>query len=286
MAISWVNGELVDDEEARVSALDHGLVVGDGVFETVLLVKSRPFALDRHIARLSRSAFGLGLEPPNAPSVRAAVEAVVAANAVELGRIRITYTDGLGPLGSARLRAAESGARPHNRSSTLVVSVAPDSPSTEGASVVVVPWTRNERGALAGLKTTSYGENVRALAYAMSRDADEAIFANTRDELCEGTGSNIFVVIDGELITPPLSSGCLDGITRALVIESYGAKEAELPISVLRPGGVDEAFLTSTIRGVQPLLVVDGQRIVDEAGPVTAKAKSVYDEIVASTPEP
>ena len=82
-------------------------------------------------------------------------------------------------------------------------------------NVIVVPWVRNDRGATAGLKTTSYAENVRALAYAHERGASEAMFGNTRDELCEATGSNVFVVRDGVAVTPQGSSGCLLGVTRA-----------------------------------------------------------------------
>src|SRR5690606_36162816 len=107
-------------------------------------------------------------------------------------------------------------------SPTLLVAVAEMPERPETTAVVTVPWTRNERGALTGLKTTSYAENVRALAYAAERGCSEAIFGNTVGDLCEGTGSNIFVVVDGRLLTPPLSSGCLAGITRALVLEWYG----------------------------------------------------------------
>ena len=94
---------------------------------------------------------------------------------------------------------------------------------------MVVPWPRNELGALSGLKTTSYAENVRALAYAAERGGSEAIFANTAANLCEGTGTNIFVVAGGRLITPPLSAGCLAGVTRALVLEWVGAAEEDMP---------------------------------------------------------
>ena len=124
------------------------------------------------------------------------------------------------------------------------------------AKVVVVPWTRNERSATAGLKTTSYAENVVALAYAKERGGIEAIFANTRGELCEGTGSNIFVVVDGELLTPPLDSGCLAGITRELTIEWCRAeglpvREQTLPLSVLETA--DEVFITSSTKDVLPI---------------------------------
>ena len=104
-----------------------------------------------------------------------------------------------------------------------------------------MPWTRNERSATAGLKTTSYAENVVALAHAKERGGIEAVFANTRGELCEGTGTNVFVVVDGELLTPPLESGCLAGITRELTLEwcraeGLAVREQALPLSVLADG--------------------------------------------------
>ncbi len=116
---------------------------------------------------------------------------------------------------------------------------------------MTVPWPRNERGALAGLKTTSYAENVVALAYARERGRGEAIFANLAGHLCEGTGSNVFYVVDGELRTPTLASGCLAGISRDLLLEWYGAREVDEPVEVLAEA--DEIFLVSTTRDVQPV---------------------------------
>ncbi len=136
-----------------------------------------------------------------------------------------------------------------------------------------MPWTRNERSAVAGLKTTSYAENVVALAHALRQDASEALFANTRGRLCEGTGSNVFVVLDGVAHTPPLASGCLAGITRALVIEWSGSQEADLPISVLREA--DEVFLVSTTRDVQGVHAVD-DRMLDSPGPVTRAVAETF----------
>ena len=104
---------------------------------------------------------------------------------------------------------------------------------------MIVPWTRNENGALAGLKTISYAANVRALAYAHERGAGEAIFANTQGNLCEATGSNVFLVRDGVLITPPPSAGCLLGVTRALLLElgargsGIATEERDVPIDAL-----------------------------------------------------
>lgn len=147
-----------------------------------------------------------------------------------------------------------------------------------------MPWTRNERGALTGLKTTSYAENVVALARAHEHGATEALFGNTVGQLCEGTGSNVFVVLGGEIHTPPLHSGCLAGITRHLVAEWTGAKETDLPLDVLREA--DEIFLTSTLRDVQAVHRVDDRELSAAPGPVTAKAMRIFDERSAADIDP
>lgn len=183
-----------------------------------------------------------------------------------LGRLRITYTGGHGPLGSDR---GEHGP-------TLVVAVGESTRRPDSTAVITVPWTRNERGAVTGLKTTSYAENVVALARAREQGASEALFGNTVGQLCEGTGSNVFVVLDGEIHTPPLASGCLAGITRALVVEWTGARETDLPPAALAQA--DEIFLTSTLRDVQAVHRVDDRQLPGAPGSVTAKAMRVFDE--------
>ncbi|MCM2392862.1 aminotransferase class IV [Streptomyces albipurpureus] len=270
----WVNGGLRDADEARVSVLDHGLTVGDGVFETLKTVGGRPFALTLHLERLSRSAAGLGLPEPDHDEVRHACAAVLDANPLDRGRLRITYTGGVSPLGSDRGTA----------SPTLVVAVGVSKSPAATTAVITVPWTRNERGAVAGLKTTSYAENVVALAKAAEQGASEALFANTVGQLCEGTGSNVFVVVDGELHTPPVSSGCLAGITRALTVEWTGAQETELPFDVL--ARAEEIFLTSSLRDVQAVHRVDGRQLTDAPGPVSAKAMRVFEERAAADADP
>ncbi|MFI1941337.1 aminotransferase class IV [Streptomyces purpureus] len=270
----WVNGGLHDADAARVSVLDHGLTVGDGVFETVKAVRGETFALTRHLDRLTRSARGLGLPDPDLDEVRRACAAVVEANPMELGRLRITYTGGISPLGSER---GDTGP-------TLVVALGETSRRPDSTAVITVPWTRNERGALTGLKTTSYGENVVALARAREHGASEALFANTAGQLCEGTGSNVFVVLDGQIHTPPLASGCLAGITRALTIDWTGAQESELPMDVL--DRAEEVFLTSTLRDVQAVHRVDGRELPGAPGPVTAKAMRIYEERAAAETDP
>ncbi|MAS54494.1 MAG: 4-amino-4-deoxychorismate lyase [Pimelobacter sp.] len=239
---AWIDGELLAEPEAGViSVTDHGFTVGDGVFEAVKVVEGRPFALDLHLQRLVRSATGLGLDAPDLDVVRRGVAAVLAEQHLPLGRLRITLTAGPAPLGSGR----------GSHAPTLVVVAVPMGPSPATTSVVTVPWPRNEHSAIAGLKTTSYAENVVALAHAHQHDATEAIFANTAGHLCEGTGSNVFYVVDGELRTPTLASGCLAGVTRGLVLEWCGARELDEPIAVAQEA--DEVFLVSTTRDVQPV---------------------------------
>ncbi|MFI1164047.1 aminotransferase class IV [Streptomyces sp. NPDC020801] len=270
----WLNGGLQDIESARVSVLDHGLTVGDGIFETVKAAGGRPFALTRHLDRLTRSAKGLGLPDPDHDEIRRACAAVIEANPMPLGRLRITCTGGHGPLGSDR----------GDQGPTVVVALGETTRRPDSTAVVTVPWTRNERGALTGLKTTSYAENVVALARAHQRGASEALFGNTVGQLCEGTGSNVFVVLDGEIHTPPLASGCLAGITRELAIEWTGAKETELPLDVLQRA--DEVFLTSTLRDVQAVHRVDGRELPVAVGPVTAKAMRIFEERAGNDLDP
>ncbi|MFF2851328.1 aminotransferase class IV [Streptomyces sp. NPDC058001] len=270
----WLDGGLRESASARVSVFDHGLTVGDGIFETVKTVDGRPFALTRHLDRLARSARGLGLPEPDLDEVRRACAAVIDANPISLGRLRITYTGGESPLGSDR------GAH----GPTLLVALGETARRPDATAVITVPWTRNERGALTGLKTTSYAENVVALARAREQGASEALFGNTADRLCEGTGSNVFVVLDGEIHTPPVASGCLAGITRALTVDWTGAKETDLPLDVL--DRADEVFLTSTLRDVQGVHRVDGRELPGAPGPVTAKAMRIFDERAGNDLDP
>jgi branched-chain amino acid aminotransferase len=272
----YVNGSLVEEDEASVSVFDHGLVVGDGVFETILLHRGRPFALRRHLDRLARSASGLGISSPPRAVIEHAVRTTVEASGQASGRVRVTLTAGRGPLGSGRLGEAP----------TLVVAIGELGEVHEIAAVATVPYRRNEFSAVAGLKTTSYAENALALAKAEELDADEAIFANTAGMLCEGTGSNVFVVLDGEVLTPPLSSGCLAGITRDLVLESGIGREADVSIGDFNAERLDEAFLTSSIRGVQPIGAIDGAAMQAAPGPISAKAAELYNTLLEKNAEP
>jgi branched-chain amino acid aminotransferase len=264
MTTVWVGGRVVPDGTGQVAALDHGVTVGDGAFETCKVTDGVPFALTRHLARLRRSLAVLAIPAPDDAQVRAAVAETVAAASgrsggrLPLGRLRITVTAGPGPLGSDR-----SDAPP-----TLVVAVAPAAAWPPHIEVATVPWTRNERSAVAGAKTTSYAENVVALRSAKQRGAHEALLANTAGLLCEGTGSNV-VVLDGErLVTPPLSSGCLAGISRELLLEwarEEGLPLVEADVPFERLADAEDVLLTSSTRDVQPVNVVDGRPLPGSA---------------------
>jgi branched-chain amino acid aminotransferase len=270
----WVGSGLVDAAAPHISVFDHGFTVGDGVFEAVKAVGGRPFALTRHLRRLARSAEGLGLPPVDVDAVRHAVTETLLGNDVPpLARIRITYSAGIAPLGSER----------GDHGPTLVVAVGQTRAHAETTAIATVPWPRNERGALAGIKTTSYAENAKALAHAQLAGATEAIFADTTGRLCEGTGSNIFVVRDGRIMTPTLDTGCLAGVTRALVLKWVPAEETDLPIETLLDA--DEIFLTSTLRDVQGVHRVDGREVA-ATGPLTKAAMAVFAERSAEDHDP
>jgi branched-chain amino acid aminotransferase len=264
----WVShaGGLVDASDARVSVLDHGFTVADGVFETLKVTGGEAFALTRHVDRLERSAAAMALPAPDRDAVFDAVRETVAANAPllgDLGRLRITYTAGDAPLGSDR---GETGP-------TLVVAVSAMKPWPESAAVITVPWPRNERSPLAGVKSTSYAENVLALARAHEHGAGEALMPDTQGRLCEGTGSNVFLVLDGRLITPTLATGCLAGVTRDLVLEWVGAEEVDVPMSALEDA--EEVFITSSTRDVQPVHRVDSRSLA-APGPVTTAVREDF----------
>jgi branched-chain amino acid aminotransferase len=277
--IVWMNGELSPLEDARVSPLDHGLIVGDGAFETLRVYGGIPFAWTRHLARLHASATGLGLLPPDSSELRAATEAVLAANDLTEARLRITVTGGPAPPGSRRAPVPPT---------VIVIAFEIEPPAPTG-SVMIVPWTRNEGGALAGLKTISYAENVRALAYVEERGATEAIFANTKGNLCEATGSNVFLVLDDACCTPPLSAGCLNGVTRQLLLELGGETgieiaERDVPVGALRDAA--EAFVSSTVREVQPIAAVDGHALPAVPGPITSRLAAAFTELTKRDLDP
>ena len=275
----WVNGDLYDSDTPAISAIDHGITVGDGVFETCKIVDGQAFALRRHKERMARSAAGLGLPEPDFAILDKGIDAVLGlGEPMPFGRLRFTLTAGRGPLGSDRFDSPL----------TYVVTAGEMAPPRGPGGLCVTPWSRNERSPVAGLKTTSYAENVVGLAFAHERGATEAIFANSRGDLCEGTASNVFVGLGGRLHTPPLSSGALGGITRALTIEWCRAAgidivEDTMPLGVLRT--CDEVFITSSLRDVYPIDRID-DRTLPPPGPLTAAAAQIFAHRCAEDMDP
>ena len=253
----WLNGRLYEDpHQATVAGVDHGLIVGDGVFETLKVTERGAFAVRRHLDRLTRSAAALGLPAPDHGEIREAIDVVLDSRDFPRGKLRITYTGGQGPLGS------EAPYGPP----TLIIMLAPADGAPQLTSIVTAPWTRNEHGALAGVKSTSYAENVRGLGYAASYHAGEAIFLNTAGHICEGTGTNIFMVFGDNVITPPLSSGPLAGITRELIMEWSAVEERDITLNDAK--NADEVFITSSMRDIQAVERWDDQ-IFASIRPVT-----------------
>ncbi len=276
---AWVNGRPVDTDHPQLHVDDHGVLTGDGVFETLLVVHTEhgpaAFAVGRHLRRLRRSAAALALDCPYSDGVlRSAITACLD-SAPDAGVLRLTVTSGSGPLGSVR---GDRGG------STIVMAGAPPSAPEAATAVAVVPFRRNDLGATAGVKTISYAENVLALRHARSQGASEAIFADTRGRVSEGTGSNIFWTDGATLHTPPLDTGCLAGVTRELLLELVGATETHLPISELP--GVPEAFLTSTIRCVQSIGQIDGVSLPVVDGELTRTAALALRHLMATDIDP
>jgi branched-chain amino acid aminotransferase len=213
----------------------------------------------------------MNLSPPSINLVRDAFAKLLEANHLSEARLRLTLTSGAGPAGSERgLNSAQ----------TLCITATPLNTWNPTEQLHISPWPRLSAGALTGVKSVSYAENVRALALARSNGAGECLFANEHGELCEGTGSNIFIIRNGCLETPPLSSGCLGGVTRSLVLElalrlDIPVLEHPIPLTDLTEGPVAEVFLTSTTRDVHPVSRI-GERTFDSPGPITQRLRSAF----------
>ena len=275
----WWDGRLVEEAEALLPATSQGWLWGRGLFETIAVRSGLPLALSRHLDRLRGGAVRLGLELPDDDSLRGAVQAVLTDCPPELHRLRITLSGGEGPglmlsPGPGHLLIRRERVDP-------ALSAGP-------AHLLTVPWRRNEFSPLCGIKSTSYAENPVALAWARDRDATEALFLNTAGDLCEGAVSNLFIVTKGIVFTPSLSSGCLPGITRSLILELCSQlripwQEKALDPSLLTKG--DGIFLTNSLHGIQPVAFCD-QRVLDAPCAVTAQLAAALQELFLRLPDP
>jgi branched-chain amino acid aminotransferase len=263
----WLNGALVPGSDARLDPLAHGFLFGAGVYDSVPLKNGVPVALERHLNRLTVGAVRLGLPAPDATVVRNAITALSTARGLRNARIRIM-------IGAGPSKSVQPAAEGH----ITLITLAP-LPAFKSSIALTIPfWRRNEFSPLAGIKFTACAENLLAQRAALDAGFDEALFLNGIGLVCEGAFSNVFLVREGTVITPSLESGCLPGITREIVMElcrahSFPCAEENIPrVDLL---SADEMFVTSSIRGVQPVHRLDDHRF-PVPGPVTARLRDLY----------
>jgi branched-chain amino acid aminotransferase len=274
-----VNGAVGPAETACVSPLDRGFLYGDSVYETIRTYGGRPFMLREHLSRLGRSAERLEIPFERAPvdiereTLRTIAEARLPETAV-----RVVLTRGRGPLGYD-----PEGCGPP----TVVIHArpCPEIPASflrEGVDVAIVDVTRNAATSLdPAIKSGNLLNNFLAWRAARRLGAYEPILLNASERLTEGASSNLFVVRGERLLTPPLADGLLEGITRGLVLElargdGLDAAEESLRADDLR--SADEAFLTSTLKGVLPIRRCDGWPIrAGRPGPITRRLMALFE---------
>jgi branched-chain amino acid aminotransferase len=277
--IVWVDGRRLPSDGAHISARDRGFTLADGVFETMKSRNGRVFRLDHHLTRLERSLRVLSIPVP--PELREWVDASLHAAHLPEASVRLTVSRGV---------AAGGVIAPSDPTPTVVVAVAPppvfgSELYDAGLTAIVASGRRNEFSMTAGLKTLAYTDSVAAMIDARNAGAGEALFLDTAGHCSEATASNLFAVLSGRLTTPPTSCAALPGITRATVMElarDGGAPVDERPFDLRELVTATEAFLTSSLRGVAPLVVVDGKPLGDgRPGPVTRQVTDAYAALVS-----
>lgn len=274
----WVNGKRQPAAGPYLSARDRGATLADGVFETMRAHAGTVFRLDRHLSRLHASL--AALEIPEPGELREWLLASVPDASDGDAGIRLTVTRGVGGPGVAP---------PADVEPTVVVAVNPFPvfPAAiyeTGLSVHIASGRRNEHAMTAGLKTIAFTDSVAALLEARRAGAEEAIFLDTASHCSEATSSNLFVIAAGVLLTPPTSCAALPGITRATVLElaqTLRIEAAERAFGIDELMGAEEAFLTSSLRGIAPVARVGGRAIGSGApGPVTCAVSAAYAALI------
>lgn len=268
----WCNGQWLDALDFTAMPTDRGFMHGLGLFETILALDGRPVFAARHLARLRDGCERLGwtMGPLDFPEIMAGL---IAQNELEKGRARIRLAIS---AGSGSVHDLELGA---DHVVWMLATPAAEPPLMTTANLS--PWVRNERSALSGLKCASYAENLIALENAARLGFEETVFLNTSGLLCEAATSNVFLVKNGEILTPSLHSGCLPGITRSVVIEmaaQLGIPCHECDLTATDLASADELFLTSSIRGLMGVSRF-GSRILP-AGPVTRTLRQAWDAAI------
>jgi branched-subunit amino acid aminotransferase/4-amino-4-deoxychorismate lyase len=279
-----VNGRRLSPDGPHISGSDRGLTLADGAFETMRVHGGRVFRLDAHLARLTRALDALGITRPT--DLGAAILDVLTAESADEASLRLTVTRG--PSGAGVMPVP-------NVQPTVIVALNPRPQFSAdmheaGIRASVASGRRNERAMTAGLKTLGYTDAVLALLEARRAGAHDALFLDTDGHCSEATSSNLFACLEGTLVTPPLSCGALPGITRAVVLElaaRFGLPAVERVLELGDLAGADEAFLTSTLRGLAPLVRVGPHAIGrGEPGPVTRRLADAYIGLVVRGTEP
>ena len=248
----FLGTRLVEEAEAAVSPFDRGFTLGDGLFETVRVKGGRVLRVEAHLARLATGAKVLGMLLPSL-NLSEALSRTAEANGLSEGVLRLTLTRGTGPRGVLP---------PAEPKPTLVITAAPLSPPLPPARLVIAQGTRrNDRSPLAQVKSLNYLDGILARQEAARRGADDAILLNTRDGVAETSIANLFAVIDGALVTPPLSEGVLPGVMRANVI---AAGALERPLTADDLASAEEILLTSAL-GIRSVATLEGRPLPSTA---------------------
>ncbi|MFC5051708.1 aminotransferase class IV [Rubritalea spongiae] len=261
--IDWVDGVYQPAYSAILASGDLGLSVGLGLFDSLCGYAGRPFDFEKHYKRLAHDASRCEFEVPERVELEQVLIELMKCNGFTEGRCRL------------RVSIYSRG----NGGQSVVVSATDLPQRGEYSSVILSPYKVNEHSPLTGVKSTSYAANYLALKEAQAEGADEAILLNTSGFLCEGATSNIFLVSDGEIYTPSLSSGCLPGVTRDTVLEiaeEIGVVSHVVPLTVEELEQCDEAFLTSSLREVQPIVEINGREMGTVNGEVVQRLREVY----------
>lgn len=277
----WLNGELMPAKAACVPVLDHGLLYGDGVFEGIRFYRGKAFRLDAHLDRLYRSAAAIRLTPPyDREMLAAAIADTITAYGRPDGYLRLVVTRGPGRLG---LDPA-SCRRPNVFILADELALVNESVRTHGARVVIALTRRIAPDALdPRIKSLNYLNHILARIEATNAGADEAVLLNARGHVAEGTADNVFAVRGGVLLTPPVTDGALEGITRAVVLElavSSGIAREERSLGAFDLYTAEECFLTGTGAELIPVREVDGRAMAACPGPVFRRLHAAFHGLV------
>jgi branched-chain amino acid aminotransferase len=277
----YLNGELVDKEDAKISVYDHGLLYGDGVFEGIRSYGGKVFLLQEHLDRLWDSAKAIWLTIPISKDEMArAIADTLKANGIDDGYIRVIVTRGSGTLGLDPNRCSD----PQVIVIADKISLYPKEFYEQGLEIITVSTVRNHPAALSPrIKSLNYLNNILAKIEGLQAGCIEALMLNHKGEVAECTGDNIFLVRDGRMLTPPNEAGILEGITRKAVIDlarEDGIDVLEVPLTKHDVYIAAECFLTGTAAEVVPVVKVDSRTIGDgKPGPITQKLFARFHEL-------